>query len=165
MHSYCNVNAYIPFAAHYISWHLFYSWKFTLLNLPHLFCSPPSYGNNQLVLCIMSHFCLLTFVHLVFFFFFLGFINKWNYIVFVFPWLIPLSVIPSRSIQVVVKGKVHLFCDWVLFHYIYLHIYVTFFIHYILDISNISKVWDIPNIFNISCILMDSWVASISWLV
>ena len=109
---------------------------------------------------------IFVFLHLfICLFFFLGFINKWNYIVFVFPWLIPLSVIPSRSIQVVVKGKVHLFCDWVLFHYIYLHIYVTFFIHYILDISNISKVWDIPNIFNISCILMDSWVASISWLV
>lgn len=140
MQSYYNVNAYIPYAAHYIYNDIYFiaeSLHF-LISLNYFVHPLPMETTNlfsvSMSLVLFSYICSFVF---------LDFINKWNYIVFVFPWLIPLSVIPSRPIQVVMKGKVHLFCDWVLFHCIYLHIYVIFLIHYILDISNIS------------CILMD----------
>lgn len=51
---------------------------------------------------------------------------KWNHVVFVCLWLISLSVIPSRSIQVVENSKISFFfCVWEIIPFIYIYIYTT----------------------------------------
>ena len=49
-------------------------------------------------------------------------IYKWNYMVFVFLWLISLSIIPCRSVHVVANGKTSFFFLWLIFHCILYHI-------------------------------------------
>ena len=48
-----------------------------------------------------------------------GSIYKWNHDIF-FIWLIPFSIIPSRSFSIVTNGKILHFYGWVMFHPIYM---------------------------------------------
>ena len=56
----------------------------------------PTYGNDQSVLCTT----------LVVFVFFLDSTYKRDHTIFIFLWLISLSIMPSRSIHVVTNGKI-----------------------------------------------------------
>ena len=82
---------------------------------------------------------LSSFAHL---FYFLNSTYKWNHIVFVFLWLISLSIILSPSIHVVANGKISFFfmAEWCSIVYIYL-------------------------IFLIQSSVMDTWAVSIIWLL
>lgn len=67
-------------------------------------CSPPT---------VISFFSVLIGLFLLFCLFssfiFLDSTYKWNYMVFFFPWPILLSIIASRSIHIVEKGKISFF--------------------------------------------------------
>jgi len=56
----------------------------------------------QLPICSL-YMCLILFC---FFLFFSDFMYKWNHRVFIFLWVISLSIIPSRSNHVVVNAKI-----------------------------------------------------------
>ena len=122
--------------------HVLCYWKSVSLNLPHLISLlPPLPGSHLFVLCIYDYFHLVICVYL---FCFLDFTCKWN-AVFVFLWLVSLSVVLSRSIYVVTNGKISIFfvdkkyfivcvCIYIYIHihiYIYLSIYkyIFFSIH------------------------------------
>ena len=62
---------------------------------------PQASGNHQSVLCI--------FEPVFFFFLFLVSTHKWDHMVFVFIWLISLSIMPLSSIHVVANGKISFF--------------------------------------------------------
>ena len=94
-------------------------------------------GNNQFVLygfvstllCLFICFVFLNFCcYSIMFCFFKDSINMWNHTVFVFLWLISLSILHSRFIHVVSNGKISFFFyGWITFHCIYVpHL---FFIH------------------------------------
>ena len=99
---------------------LIYNWNFVFLNLFYLFPSSPHSPLSWqspvwfLYLWIFS----VLFVHL---FCFLDSIYKWNHMVFVFLWLILLSIIPARSNHVVTNDKIAFFF---FFKFIYLFIYL-----------------------------------------
>ena len=74
-------------------------------------------ANYYFVLCIYM-FVFVWFVHLFYFilFFFFGFFYstyEWNQVVFVFVWLISLSIMPSRSICVPQVARLLFFYGWV----------------------------------------------------
>ena len=100
----------------------------------HHFYPPPSPGNLQCVLCIYEcfyfiFFCLFTSFRgfLFCFFFFLDSTFKRNHTVFIFLWLISLSLTSSsRCIHVVANGKI--LCIFILgplFHCIYICVCVS----------------------------------------
>ena len=62
---------------------------------------------------------------------FLTFHSKWNHMVFVFLWLILLSIIPSRSIHVGTNGKISFF--FMAEYYSMVYIYHILFIHSSVD--------------------------------
>ena len=103
---------------HFTLWLIYFDWKFVPLNFPHLFYSsypPHLFSSNHLfVLCTYGSVSVL-FVHL---FGILDSTYEWNHMVFVFLWFISLSIIPSRSIHVVINGKISFFswlkcvCVW-----------------------------------------------------
>ena len=83
--------------------HLFCNWKFVPLNLPYFFF-PPSFPPSPLATTYsfsvsLTHFCFVMFVC------FLDSTSKWNHTVFVFLWLILLSIISFRSIHVVKMAR------------------------------------------------------------
>ena len=47
-----------------------------------------------------------------------------SHMVFVFLWLISLNIIPSRSTRVVANGKISFFLWWIIFHHIYVCMYI-----------------------------------------
>ena len=97
---YYNIIDCICCAEHYILiTHLFYNWRSVPLNPLHLFYLTPAYfpsGVLQFVFCIYDSVSVLF----CSFGLFLASIYKWNHVVFVFLWLISLSIIHSRSIHV-----------------------------------------------------------------
>ena len=100
---------HIPHAVHFISMaHLFCSWKFVPLNLPHLFLSfPISSFLSTTYLCSVS---ITLFLFLLCLFIFLESTYKWNHTVLSFSVrLISLSMVPSRSILVITNGKISFF--------------------------------------------------------
>ena len=98
--------------------HLICKWKFVLLNLPYLFISSP----NPTPLCLFSvSLSLFLFCYVCPLFCFLDSTYNWNSMVFVFSWLISLSMIPSGSIHVVTNGEVSFFFyGRVIFHCVYM---------------------------------------------
>ena len=97
--------------------HLFCNWKFVLLNLPHLFISSP----NPTPFCLFSvSMSLFLFCYVCPLFCFLDSTYNWNSMVFVFSWLISLSMIPSGSIHVVTNGKVSFFFMAELYSIVYI---------------------------------------------
>ena len=78
-------------------------------HLSPLPCSPLTSGNHQSVLCILVlalFGCLFRSAY------------KWDHAVFVFVWLIPLSIMPSVSIDVVANGSIFFFYGWTVFLYV-----------------------------------------------
>ena len=84
-----------------------------------MFCPPP---------CFYIIFASLPYVHV-----FCMFKSscEWSPMIFVFLWLISLSIIPSSSIHVVVNDKISFFFDcWVILHCIYIYVCLLYpFIH------------------------------------
>ena len=106
LHNYC----YIPHTVHFIPMnHLFHNWKSVPLKLPHLFLFSfyllPT-GNHLFLFCICDCFSSVVFVHL---FCFLDSTYKWNWTVFLFLWLISLSIIPSSPLMLLQMARFHLF--------------------------------------------------------
>ena len=81
-------------------WHLFYNWRFKIPFTYYTHCLNPLH-----ILWSMFLYGLVCFLDSIY---------KWNHIVFLC--LISLSVIPSRSIQVVANGKMPFSFGWVTFH-------------------------------------------------
>ena len=67
---------------------------------------------------------LWIYFHIVSSFCFLDSTYKWDHAVFLFLWLISLSIIPSKSMHVVTNGDNFIFYGWVIFHLVYIHIYM-----------------------------------------
>ena len=88
--------------------YLYFNWNFVPLNLLYLFCLtfqsslPTPLATISLLPVPMNLF-------LVFVCFFLDSTYKWNHMVFVFVWLISLSIMPSMSIHVVIDGVISFF--------------------------------------------------------
>ena len=61
-----------------------------------------TFGNHQSVLCIYQPVCILDSTY------------KWDHMVFVFLWLISLSIILSTSIHVIANGKISFFFLWLI---------------------------------------------------
>ena len=109
----------IPHSVHFIPVaYLFCNWKFVPLNFPHLFPSflHPTCCLSVPLLCpatirlfSVSMTLFLFCLFLCFFVCFLDSTHKWNYTLFVFLWLISLSVILSKSIHVVKNSKISFF--------------------------------------------------------
>ena len=90
---------------------------YLLISLPHFFPPqlPPSSCNHLCVLCNYNCFYFITFI------FFLDSIYKWNHTVFVFVWLISLSVIPLLIHPCCHRWQDFiLFYGWVTFHCVYI---------------------------------------------
>ena len=70
---------------------------------------------------ILANVCVYEFVSVLLHLFICSFgsIYKWNHDIF-FIWLIPFSIIPSRSFSIVTNGKILHFYGWVMFHRIYI---------------------------------------------
>ena len=88
--------------------------------------TPISSDNYQLILCIYGFCICFCFVYS----FFKDFTFKWNHMVFVFFWLISLTIMPCRSIHVVTNGKI--LCYSFLYnsaipHCVYIHTTNTLF--------------------------------------
>ena len=101
---YYRVIDYIPHIVQFITMtHLFCNWKFVPLNLPYFFFPlsfPPSPRATTYSFSVsLTHFCFVMFVC------FLDSTSKWNHTVFVFLWLILLSIISFRSIHVVKMAR------------------------------------------------------------
>ena len=76
-----------------------YLWiPFTYFSISH----PLHPGNYPFVLCM----CESDFVLFFPFFFFLDFTYKWDHRVFIFLWVISLSIMPSRANHVVANAKI-----------------------------------------------------------
>ena len=114
----------------------------SLMPLTHLAHSPPT--TPPATLCLISIFkSLICFVcHPIFILFLLPFLcvhlfcilkssYEWSHMMFVFLWLILLSIIPSSSIHIVANGKISFFliAKW----YSIVYICHIFFIHSSID--------------------------------
>ena len=87
------------------------------LNPLSLFHTPPL---SLLYLCV--YFCFIWFFRFY----------VWDHMAFVFLWLTSLSIIPSRSIHVATNGMLLCFLWQVIFHCVYICIYIyTHHIHFI----------------------------------
>ena len=91
--------------------YLFYSWKFVSLTPPSPILTTP-HPQPLFYLWACFFVCLIFKFH----------IYKWDHTVFVFHWLISLSIMPSKPIHVVSNGKVSFFYGLIVFYYV-------FFIH------------------------------------
>ena len=130
--TYIYLQTYILHAVHYIPW-LIYSITESL----YLSCTSSIAPNSPLpalpkttsLLCLYKPICIL-FVHL---FCVLDSTFKWDHVIFVFFWLILLSIMPLTSNPVTANGKISFFFMAeqysILYIYIYTYIYHTFFIH------------------------------------
>ena len=121
---YCIVIDYLPHTLHFIPVsNLLCNEKFVCLNLPHwLLSSPytPLSGNHLFVFHIYESFCFVMFVYL------LDSTHEWIQVVIRFSiWFSSLSIIPSRSVHVVVTyGKIS-FCLWLIFHCVHVHTHLS----------------------------------------
>ena len=85
--------------------------------LYHFRPSPQSSPPGQALVCSLYLWVCFSFVMFAHLFCFLDFTYKWKHTVFVFPWLISLSIMLSMSIQVATNGKISFFFyGWVMFH-------------------------------------------------
>ena len=111
MESYYNIIDYILHAVHFILWLTYFvtGSLYLLISLTHFFHSPTSFlsGNHLFVLCIYDSVSVLLCLFICFAF--LDSIHKWKYMIFVFLWLISLSIIPSTSLYVVANDKISFF--------------------------------------------------------
>ena len=107
----------------------------SLTHLPH----PPSYNpsSNPQFSIFMSLFCFVPLPVFILFLFPFPYVHlfrllkssyEWSHIIFVFLWLISLSIIPSSSIHVVANGKISFFLIAE-----YIHTHHIFFIHSSID--------------------------------
>ena len=95
--------------------------------LPYLSLSSslsPQVINNLIFMSVIL-FLFFFYIHL---FYFLDATYKWYHTVFIFLWLISLSILSSRSIHVVANSKILFFYVWLIFY-----IYLTSFIHSSID--------------------------------
>ena len=81
------------------SWHLFYTRKFILFDFLHPFLPPlnPCLWQPPICICELGVVCVLDFAY------------KWDHMVFSLLWLNSLSIVPLRSIQAFVSGKISFF--------------------------------------------------------
>ena len=97
--------------------HLFCTWKFILLNLLHLLFSSP-YHNPFWQTPVFSSVSITVymFCYISSFVLFFNFspISETIKFVFFFISFISLSLISSRSLQVVPNGKIHSFYGWII---------------------------------------------------
>ena len=102
------------------------------LNLltPFTHCTDTSHSPS---LSTINQFSVLYICELGFLFVFCFVLDstcRWDYTVFVFLWLISLSIMPSRSVHVVPNGKVSFFFNgWIIFHCISIPYFLYPFIH------------------------------------
>ena len=118
--TFCNQSYYnmdhIPYAVHHTPW-LTYDWKFYLpILFTYFIHSPPSPCPGKAIQSLffvsesVSFVCLLCFSVSPY---------KWNQMVFVFLWLISLSIILSRSTCVVRSDKISfLSYGWAIFYFV-----------------------------------------------
>ena len=85
-----------PWLIHFIPGSSYLWIPFNYFSIPH----PIHPGNYPFVLCMWVWFCF------VFSFFFSDFTYEWDHRVFIFLWVISLSIIPSRSNHVVANAKI-----------------------------------------------------------
>ena len=85
---------------HYTPW-LNYGWKFSPLNLLHLFYHSPFW---QLLVCFLNMWVFMLCLSICLFFSHSTY--EWNHMVFAFVWLISLSMISYRCICVDANGKI-----------------------------------------------------------
>ena len=91
----------IPAKAHDV---FIYNRKFVPFDFLYLFCSSPTPYLWQPPMCSL-YLC----AWFGFFVLFLDSTYKWDHMVFVFIWLISLSIMPSRLVHVVANGKILFF--------------------------------------------------------
>ena len=111
--------------------HLLCNWKSVPLNLSHPYLSslPIPFSNHLSVLYIYKSLSILLCLFLCL----SDSTHRWNHIVFVILWLNSVSIIPSRSVFVVINGKVSFLYGCVTILYIYIYICHIFFIHSSID--------------------------------
>ena len=116
---------YWPYSYIISLWIIYFVIKGLYLLIPLTFFRQPStllFSNHSFVFCIYESvfilFCLV-----------LDSICMWDHMVFVFLWLISLSITPSRSIHVVTNGKISFFNDWITFYILHIYTYMPHLLH------------------------------------
>ena len=114
----------------------------SLMPLTHLAHTPPTTPlvTLSLLSIFMSLFCFVPLLVFMLFLFLFPYVHlfcvlkssyEWSHVIFVFLWLISLSITPSSSVHVVANGKISFFliAEW----YSIVYIYHIFFIHSSID--------------------------------
>ena len=105
--NYYSIIDYIPYVVYYILWLIYFITGSLYLLIPFTYFAKLSLllpGNHLFVLCINESISVL-FAHL----FCLDSTYKWNYTIFVFIWLISLSIIPLGASMLSQMAKFYSF--------------------------------------------------------
>ena len=97
-----------------------------------LFSSLSPLGNSNVFFVSVS---LFLFCHIYLFLYSIPYVSEYR--VYVFLWLISLSMILSRPIHFIADGRTSFFNDWAIFHYIDTHIYIYIHTHVHIYISHL----------------------------